>query len=70
MAVPAPLVSQWRAELSEKLLLRRHLDRSIHVISHDDDDQIRAILSKATMLVIDEAHHLIDLGIANAAGIY
>ncbi|TIV01045.1 MAG: hypothetical protein E5W04_17330 [Mesorhizobium sp.] len=70
VAVPAPLVSQWRAELSEKLLLRRHLDRSIHVISHDDHDQIRAILSKATMLVIDEAHHLIDLGIANAAGIY
>ncbi|WP_287376924.1 protein DpdE [Mesorhizobium sp.] len=68
--VPAPLVGQWRRELSSKFLLRPQLDSSIHVISHDDDDQIRAVLSKATMLVIDEAHNLTNHGTENAAGIY
>ncbi|NYT32076.1 protein DpdE [Rhizobium sp. WYCCWR 11128] len=70
VAVPAPLISQWRAELSSKFLLERHLDRGIHVISHDEDDQIRTLLPKATMLVIDEAHQLIDLGIANETSVY
>ncbi|MBL0935967.1 MAG: DEAD/DEAH box helicase [Rhizobiaceae bacterium] len=70
VTVPAPLVNQWRTELSDKFFLGHHLNRSVHVISHDDDEHIRAILPKATMLVIDEAHHLIDLGIANATGVY
>ncbi len=58
--VPPALVSQWRTELTQKFFLEQWLDRNVHVIALDDDDRIRALLPRATMLVIDEAHHLTD----------
>lgn len=58
--VPEALVGQWRDELATKFFLERSLDNIIHVVALDDDDRIRAILPKATMLVIDEAHHLTE----------
>jgi ATP-dependent helicase HepA len=68
--VPAPLVGQWRSELSSKFFLGRCLDRSVHVVAFDDGDRIRAILPKSTMLVIDEAHHLVDRTVGGVKGIY
>lgn len=56
--VPEALVNQWRNELANKFFLGRSLDRIIHILAFEDSDRIRAILPKATMLVIDEAHHL------------
>ena len=58
--VPRALVSQWRDELASKFFLDRHFDRSIHVVAFDDAEKIMALLPKATMLVIDEAHHLTE----------
>ncbi len=68
--VPKPLVSQWRDELAGKFFLGRSLDRLIHVVALDDCDSIRAILPKATMLVIDEAHHLTERSLGGGEGIY
>jgi ATP-dependent helicase HepA len=68
--VPKALVSQWREELASKFFLGRSLDRLIHVVALDDGERIRAILPKATMLVIDEAHHLTERGLGGAEGIY
>jgi ATP-dependent helicase HepA len=68
--VPAALVRQWRSELADKFFLRRCLDRSLHVVALDDDDRVRALLPNATMLVIDEAHHLTGRTAGGAKGIY
>lgn len=68
--VPQALVSQWRDELASKFFLGRSLDRLIHVVALDDGDRIRAILPRATMLVIDEAHHLTERSLGGAKGIY
>ncbi|UCI23521.1 protein DpdE [Mesorhizobium sp. B2-8-5] len=56
--VPDALVSQWRHELDEKFFLGADFDRRIRVIGPSDHDAIRPLLARATMLVIDEAHHL------------
>lgn len=55
---PAALVAQWRRELANKFFLGRCLDQSLHIVALDDYGRIRALLPGATMLVIDEAHHL------------
>jgi ATP-dependent helicase HepA len=55
---PASLVPQWRAELSTKFFLRERLDSSLHVLSLSEERQVLRRLATATMLVIDEAHHL------------
>ncbi|OHV85442.1 hypothetical protein LCM4579_01245 [Ensifer sp. LCM 4579] len=68
--VPAALVGQWRSELVNKFFLGRCLDRSLHVVALDDNDSIRALLPDATMLVIDEAHHLTGRKAGGAGGIY
>jgi len=68
--VPAALVRQWRGELASKFFLERYLDDSIHVVAVDDAKRISALLPKATMLVIDEAHHLTERLEGGLAGIY
>lgn len=68
--VPNALVGQWRGELSSKFFLERCLDRSIHVVAFDDAERIMALLPKATMLVIDEAHHLSERKVGGANDIY
>lgn len=68
--VPKALVSQWRDELASKFFLGRSLDHLIHVVALDDGEKIRAILPRATMLVIDEAHHLTEQSLGGAEGIY
>ena len=68
--VPEALVSQWRDELSTKFFLARSLDRLVHVVALDDGDRIREILPQATMLVIDEAHHLTERSLGGDEGIY
>ena len=68
--VPAALVGQWQSELASKFFLERFLDRSVHVVAHDDADRIRSLLPNATMLVIDEAHHLTGTVFGRVEGIY
>lgn len=68
--VPSALVRQWREELSIKFFLGRNLDRLVHVVALDDGDRIREILPRATMLVIDEAHHLTERGLGGDESIY
>jgi ATP-dependent helicase HepA len=58
--VPEPLIAQWRSELSSKFFLNHCLDKSIHVLALGDIDRIGPLLDRATMLVIDEAHHLTE----------
>jgi ATP-dependent helicase HepA len=58
VVVPAPLVKQWREELSCRFGLQAVLDDMLHVISHDDLDRLKAVLHGVGMLVVDEAHHL------------
>ena len=68
--VPPAIVSQWRRELANKFFLKRSLDSIVHVIALDDHDKIRALLPKANMLVIDEAHHLGERSDTNRNDIY
>ncbi|PPQ35824.1 hypothetical protein CKO16_19595 [Rhodoblastus acidophilus] len=56
--VPDELVAQWRGELDSRFFLGHCLDVRIHVVPFTDHGRIRPLLSRATMLVIDEAHHL------------
>ena len=56
--VPEALVSQWRLELSAKFFLGDLLDKTVFVEPFSAPDRIRTHLASATMLVIDEAHHL------------
>lgn len=55
---PASLVQQWRAELTSKFFLGERLDSSLHVLSFSEERQALGRLANATMLVVDEAHHL------------
>ncbi len=59
---PAPLVRQWRGELSNRFFLDSCLDKSIHIAALGDQTAITRWLRIATMLVIDEAHHLSHTG--------
>lgn len=57
--VPRVLISQWRQELISRFGLRNFLDDSIFVIAHDVPvGEIDSLLQRATLLVIDEAHHI------------
>lgn len=56
--VPAPLVQQWRWELSHRFGLQEKMDEFLHVVSHDDIEQLRNVIGTAGLLVVDEAHHL------------
>ena len=68
--VPDALVNQWRSELSTKFFLGRCLDRSVHVVALHDGEKIVEMLPRATMLVIDEAHHLTARGPGEAKTSY
>jgi ATP-dependent helicase HepA len=68
--VPGPLVPQWRSELKTKFFLGDCLDTTIHVVAIADDDRIRSLLGKTTMLVIDEAHHLTEFRSASGRMLY
>ncbi|MDD5036813.1 MAG: protein DpdE, partial [Methylococcaceae bacterium] len=57
--VPKPLVHQWREELVRRFGLKDFLDNSVHVIKQDESlKEIDTLLERATMLVVDEAHHV------------
>jgi ATP-dependent helicase HepA len=56
--VPKSLVQQWRQELTEKFGLKDFLDISIYIFSYESIKDIKDNLKKATLLVIDEAHHV------------
>ena len=58
IVVPEFLVAQWRSELQTKFFLGHCLDKSIRVLSLKDAERIAPLLGRASMLVIDEAHHL------------
>ncbi len=68
--VPNALVGQWRNELASKFFLERYFGQKIHVVAVDDAERITALLPKATMLVIDEAHHLTERKTGSAHEIY
>lgn len=68
---PDALVSQWRHELTTKFFLGDLLDVSIFVEPLSAGRQsVRRHLSEATMLVIDEAHHLTTDADAPEARLY
>ena len=56
--VPRSLVQQWRQELTQKFGLTGFIEISIFVVAQDLLQEIDAHLAKATLLVIDEAHHV------------
>ncbi len=57
--VPTVLVYQWQEELTKRFGLRDFLDDSVFVISQEESlSEIDSLLRDATMLVIDEAHHI------------
>jgi ATP-dependent helicase HepA len=56
--VPEALIAQWRAELAAKFFLGNFLDKTVYVLPMTAVEQIRPLLTRATMLVIDEVHHL------------
>ena len=58
VVVPAPLVAQWRDELSRRFGLKSLLDDFVNVVAHDQVELIAELLPLADLLVVDEAHHL------------
>lgn len=57
--VPNTLVHQWREELTRRFGLRDFLDDSVHVVAQEASvATINKLLTAATMLVVDEAHHV------------
>ncbi len=73
--VPESLVSQWTSELASKFFLSHFMNRRdpiVHVVAlgGNDDEKIRELIQKTSMLVIDEAHHLTDLAVGGREGIY
>ena len=56
--VPDVLVAQWRMELAAKFFLGDMLDKTIFVEPFSSRERIASRVAKATMLVIDEAHHV------------
>ena len=56
--VPRVLVAQWRHELTKRFGLRDFVDTSVVVVAHESLEAIDANLTGATLLVIDEAHHI------------
>jgi ATP-dependent helicase HepA len=67
---PASLVPQWRAELTAKFFLGGRLDSSLHVLSLSEESEVLRRLATATMLVVDEAHHLRRGGDLNRVALY
>ena len=68
--VPDALVSQWRLELTTKFFLGDLLEESVFVEPFSATERIKTRLSSATMLVIDEAHHLTTDNGSKAVDIY
>jgi ATP-dependent helicase HepA len=56
--VPRVLVQQWRQELIQRFGLADFLDDSVLVLAQDLFEDIDNQLAVATLLVIDEAHHV------------
>jgi ATP-dependent helicase HepA len=56
--VPKSLVGQWRRELSQRFKLSKHIGKTLQIIESHDVHAITHHASTATMLVVDEAHHL------------
>lgn len=56
--VPRSLVQQWRQELVKRFGLIDFIDTSVHILAHDSIEEIDSHLMAATLLVIDEAHHV------------
>lgn len=68
---PDALVSQWRAELTTKFFVGDLLDNTIIVAALSErPERVRRHLAAATMLVIDEAHHLTTDTEAPEAALY
>ncbi|RJQ27558.1 DEAD/DEAH box helicase [Candidatus Parcubacteria bacterium] len=60
--VPIVLVEQWRQELIQRFGLIDFVDESVLVVSHEDElSRIDLLLQNASLLVIDEAHHIASL---------
>ncbi|MER8724901.1 protein DpdE [Mesorhizobium sp. M1027] len=68
--VPDALVSQWRMELSAKFFLGDLLDKAIFVEPFSGRERIASHVAKATMLVIDEAHHVATDGAKESVSVY
>lgn len=56
--VPDALVSQWRSELTAKFFLGDLLDQTVFVEPFSNWRRVQVLAAKATMLVVDEAHHV------------
>jgi len=56
--VPMVLVQQWRQELTLRFGLANFIDESVHIVAHESLAEIDSYLTGATLLVIDEAHHV------------
>ncbi len=68
--VPDALVSQWRLELSAKFFLCDLLDKTVFVEPFSGRERITSHVARATMLVIDEAHHVTADGAEGSVSLY
>ncbi|TAK84806.1 MAG: hypothetical protein EPO20_13265 [Betaproteobacteria bacterium] len=68
--VPASLIQQWRGELILRFGLRDFLDDSVWVLPQEMSSELSAVLQGATLLVIDEAHHLASASDAGSGELY
>src|SRR5207244_1150695 len=67
---PASLTHQWRTELAARFGLGDFIDDSVLVLSLEETEELETSLAAATMLVVDEAHHLASVSDASAMHAY
>jgi ATP-dependent helicase HepA len=67
---PSSLTHQWRTELSKRFGLSDFLDDSVSIHSLENGDEIAKSLANATMLVVDEAHHLTSVSDVSVMSTY
>jgi len=60
--VPDSLVRQWRQELANRFGLQVFLDESVFVLPQDAGREQATALKGASLLVVDEAHHIASPG--------
>lgn len=68
--VPASLIQQWRGELILRFGLKDFLDDSVWVLPQEMSRKLRSALQGATLLAIDEAHHLASASDTGSTELY
>ncbi len=61
VVVPRYKCEQWEEELAQRFLFEQELGERVHVVPHDETEEVLALGMEAGMVVVDEAHRVARL---------